>query len=53
MDRPEDPEEPHAMACPQCGAQAEREATDVGILMKCAACGFEAGDPLLLDFKND
>lgn len=40
-------------ACPKCGADAQREETDVGIMLSCSSCGFEAGDPLRLDFKSD
>lgn len=39
--------------CPRCGALADREETSVGILLACPDCGFEAGDPLDLDFKSD
>lgn len=39
--------------CPDCGADATREETSVGILLACPECGFEAGDPLKLDFKSD
>lgn len=41
------------VSCPRCGAPAHREETSVGILLDCPACGFEAGDPLMLDFKSD
>lgn len=40
-------------ACPKCGEPASREETEVGILLACPSCGFEAGDPLNLDFKTD
>jgi transposase len=40
-------------ACPRCGEPAHREETSVGILLNCPSCGFEAGDPLMLDFKSD
>lgn len=40
-------------ACPRCGASARRRETSVGILLHCPECGFEAGDPLMLDFKSD
>lgn len=40
-------------ACPRCGADAKRTETDVGIMLECPECGFEAGDPLRLDFKSD
>lgn len=39
--------------CPECGSHADREETSVGIMMRCPSCGFEAGDPLMLDFKSD
>ncbi len=40
-------------ACPKCGQTAQREQTEVGIFLVCASCGFEAADPLDLDFKSD
>lgn len=39
--------------CPKCGGDARREETEVGILLDCTVCEFEAGDPLNLDFKSD
>lgn len=39
--------------CPKCGAEADREETDVGIMLTCSECGFEAADQLWLDFKSD
>lgn len=39
--------------CPKCGAEAHREETEIGIMLTCPECGFEAGDPLRLDFKSD
>lgn len=45
---------PLALAtCPRCGGQAHRDETEVGIFLKCDHCGFEAADPLDLDFKSD
>jgi DNA-directed RNA polymerase subunit RPC12/RpoP len=40
-------------ACPRCGGEANREETSVGVMLRCPDCGFEAGDPLRLDFKSD
>ncbi|MDX1612652.1 MAG: hypothetical protein R3185_09790 [Candidatus Thermoplasmatota archaeon] len=45
--------QPSARTCPQCGSQAELEETDVGYFILCHACGFEAADPVNLDFKSD
>jgi predicted RNA-binding Zn-ribbon protein involved in translation (DUF1610 family) len=39
--------------CPKCGASATREENDVGVMLRCTECGFQAGDPLKLDFKTD
>lgn len=39
--------------CPKCGHPASREETEVGVMLSCSGCGFEAGDPLNLDFKTD
>lgn len=39
--------------CPKCGEPASREETEVGVMLSCPGCGFEAGDPLRLDFKSD
>ncbi len=39
--------------CPHCGEDVELEETDVGFFMKCDVCGFEAADPVRLDFKTD
>lgn len=39
--------------CPKCGQMASREETEVGVMLSCPGCGFEAGDPLRLDFKSD
>lgn len=39
--------------CPHCGEPVELEETDVGFFLACEACGFEAADPVKLDFKTD
>lgn len=53
MEPPDDLVAPEDVACPHCGEDARREETDVGILLLCEHCGFEAADQLLLDFKTD
>ncbi len=54
MARPEEVEEPKVpRECPHCGETVELEETDVGFFIKCESCGFEAADPVRLDFKSD
>lgn len=49
------PPAPHMprMQCPRCRAWVAGEATGVGIIFACPACGLEWVEAMPLDFSND
>lgn len=52
--KPEEEVEPEEQrSCPNCGELADLDKTDVGYFILCPECGFEAADPVRLDFKSD